>query len=380
MKALGIISALLILLTPLGFSQEGISSSGKLSLSASDMTGLIIKTPQNVHCKIELYTHSADIISGEYRIWADAGSADRESRFINLIEVKLDYNGRNSKNANLEVLAPTRAPWEGSNYSVGVDLTLMVPENFYVEAKTSYSNIDLVGPFGGVNIDDEYGSVTVEKVRGNSTIKASYSSVDLTDLKGSVTVDAVYSEINAREIVIENSPGMFTTSYGSLNLEDITGAIEAVTDYDNIKVSNIKAPKGSVILRTNYGQIEADNVSGELVCETSFEPITLGNIELTHGISKFDTKHAPIDAEILKMGDSQLIINNTYSTINLSLASNISAKLLLAVDEGGKIHTKDLSIKPLVMKRDRLVGLVGDGLAKIEINVDGIGEINITGQ
>jgi len=380
MKALGIILICMMLLAPSTYSQEGMSSSGNLSLSASNLTGLVIKTPQNIHCEIELSTHRDDIIKAEYRVWADAGSTSRETRFINLIEVKLDYKGRGPKNADLEVLAPTRAPWEQSNYSVGVDLKIKIPENYFVETRTSYSNIDLVGPLSGVDIDDEYGSVTIEKVRGNSIIKTSYSSIDLSDIEGSITVEAIYSEINARDVVIKNRPGMFTTSYGKLNLKDVIGSVEAVTDYDNIKVSNINAPKGSIILRTNYGQIEADNVVGELVCETGFEPIILGNIELTHGISKFDTKHAPIDAEIMRMGDSQLIINNTYSSINLSLASDISAKLLLAVDEGGKIHTRDLSIKPLVMKRNRLVGLVGDGLAKIEINVDGIGEINISGQ
>ena len=380
MKALGITSIFLILLTSSAYCQEGISSSGNLSLSASNLTGLVIKTPQNIHCEIELYTHSDDLINTEYRIWADAGSANRETRFISLIEVKLVYKGSDSRNATLEVLAPTRAPWEGSNYSIGVNLKILIPKNYYVETRTSYSNIDLVGPFSGVNIDGEYGSVTVESVKGNTIIKSSYSSIDLSDLEGSVTVEAIYSEINARDIVIKNSPGMFTTSYGKLSLEDVVGSVEAVTDYDNIRVSNINASKGSVILRTNYGQIEADNVVGELVCETSFEPIILGNIELTHGISKFGTKHAPIDAEILRMGDSQLIINNTYSTINLSLAPDISAKLLLAVDEGGKIHTKDLSIVPLVMKRNRLVGLIGDGMAKIEINIDGIGEINVSGR
>jgi len=379
MKALRIIFVCLISLVPAIYGQEGMSSGGNLSLSASNMTGLVIKTPQNIHCEIELCTHSDDIINAEYRVWADAGSADRENRFINLIEVTLDFESAVSKNAELEVLAPTRAPWEGSNYSIGVDLKIMMPKNYYIESRTSYSNIDLVGPFSGVNIDDEYGSITVENVRGNSVIKTSYSSIDLSNIEGSITVEASYSEINARDIIIKNSPAIFTTSYGALNLEDITGSVEAVTDYGNIKVSNIHAPTGSVILRTNYGQIEADDVDGELVCETSFEPIILGNIELTHGISKFDTKHAPIDAEILRMNDSQLIINNTYSHINLNLPSEISAKLLLAVDEGGTIHTRDLSIKPLVLKRNRLVGLVGDGLAKIEINVDGIGEINISG-
>jgi len=380
MKAFGIISFYLILLIPSVYSQEGMSSSGNLSLSASNVTGLAVNTPQNILCEIELYTHSDDIIKAEYRIWANARSADRETRFINLVEVKLDYKGRGSRNADLEVLTPTRAPWEGSNYSIGVDLKIAIPENYYVESRTSYGNIDLIGPFSGVDINDEYGSVTIENVKGNLIIKTSYSSVDLSHIEGSVMVEASYSEIDARDIIIKNSPGMFTTSYGTLHLQDITGSVEALTDYDNIRVSNINASKGSVILRTNYGQIEVDNVVGELVCETSFEPIILGNIELTHGISKFDTKHAPIDAEILRMGDSQLIINNTYSTINLSLASDISAKLLLAVDEGGKIHTQDLSIKPLVMQRNRLVGLVGDGLAKIEINVDGIGEINVSGQ
>ena len=101
---------------------------------------------------------------------------------------------------------------------------------------------------------------------------------------------------------------------------------------------------------------------------------------MTHGMNRIETSHAPVNISLESIEESQLLINNVYSSINVVLNADISAKLMLSVDEGGKIHTRGFPIKPLAMDHNRLVGIIGEGLSRIEINVEGIGEINIDGE
>ena len=188
------------------------------------------------------------------------------------------------------------------------------------------------------------------------------------------------SGIRGRNIVVGDNPALFETSYGPIELSDILGPLEANTSYESIDVKNIQAPRGSIILRTSYGKIKADSISGELVCETSYDPIVLSNINFTHGLNSIETRYSPINIDLFKIEDAQLVINNTYNNINMILPKDISARLTLAVDKGGKIHTRGFPIKSLIMEKTRLEGLIGDGRSKVELNVDGIGEINIEGR
>lgn len=372
-----IISTLAAFSASLVFAQTGVHDTGVLTISVENASILEINTPQNLRCGITLSTHNGPNVDINYDKWAKAKSSAQEQRFIDLIEIKLAGESYSEDRLTLKVLAPTRAPWEGTDYSVGVDIGIKVPADFEIESRTSYSPLDFTGPLSRVKIDNEYGPVTIRDVRGETVVKTSYSDIRLLNLNGLVNIDAIYSPINADNITLTDDIGLFETTNADVKLNNITGSIEVQTSYSPITAQNIITDDGSVILRTSYGRIEANDIKAELVCETSYEQIKLSDIDLTHGESKFETSFSPIDIELRDIEDSQLSITNSYSGINLYVPERLSAKLILTVDEGGKIHTQGFSIKPLVMQKDRLVGVAGDGLSKIEANVDGIGEINI---
>ncbi len=378
MKTIRVLSLLFAVGTV--FCQNGLANWDKLALPADDKTLLEINTPQNLRCDIVVETHEINVVEVEYFKEARARSSAMEKRFVELIEIKLDNKAREGNGLRLRVLTPTRAPWEGSDYGVSLELKITVPHNFRINSRSSYGSIKLYGPFGGVKIDNEYGSVAIESVKGETVVKASYSQINLSDLEGAVLVEAVYTKIYVEDIIITEGPAIFKTSYSPVELDNIEGSVKVYTGNGPISASDIDAESGCVILSTSYAPITADNIAGELVCETSYQPIDLTDINFAQGRNKIETKYAPINVEIMNMGDSQLLINNTYSSINLSLASGLSARLMLAVDEGGKIHTRGFSLKPLVIEKNRLVGIVGDGLSRIEVNIDGIGEINIEGR
>lgn len=377
MRQLQLTLMILMMLPLAAFCDETITNSGILNFTATGKHYLDIKTPDNLACSIDLRSHPQNIVEVKYEKWSNVPSEETRQRYFGLIEVSIDDNTQSNDGIRLRVLSPTRAPWEGKASGIRVKLLITVPHNFAIESSNSYSQIGLIGPLGDISINNEYGAVSAQDIKGEVSIKTSYSDVSLSNIQGDIDIQTSYSSITARDIVISDNPGLFETSYGRIILENIKGPLEANTSYDSIVASNLEAGEGSIILRTNYAKIKAENISGELICETSYSPVELTNINFTHGINNIETRYSPINLELFKIDDAQLIINNTYNNINLSLPKDISARLTLAVDRGGKIHTLGIPIKPLVMEKTRLEGLVGDGRSQLELNVDGIGEINI---
>ena len=364
----------------IALAQTGTHTNGTATLTATDVSILEIDTPQNLHCKINLNTHGSQSVDISYDKWARAKSSTQEQRFIDLIEIKFDAKSINEDRMTIKVLSPTRAPWEGTDYGVGVTLNILVPKDFEIESRSTNSELDFTGPLSRAKIENDYGEITIGDVHGMTVIKTSYSTISLSRLSGEVNIDAVNSPITADNIILNEDTGLFETTNAEVKLNNIVGSLEAQTSYNSITAQNVITDDGSVVLRTTYGKIDARGIKAELVCETSYEQIKLSDIDLTHGLSTFETSFSPIDIEFSNIIDSEVSINNSYSGINISLPPKPSAKLILTVDEGGKIHTQGFPIKPLVMQKDRLVGIVGDGLSKVEANIDGIGEINIQGR
>jgi hypothetical protein len=353
------------------------ASNGILVANANSKKLLEIKTPDNLACDIAIIASAQNNVEVKYEKWSNVRSEETKSRYFSLIEVIMDENSQVPDGLRLKVLSPTRAPWEGKDSGIKVELQIRVPQNFKIESNNSYSQINLTGPLSDISVNNEYGEVSAQDVEGIVTIKTSYSDVKLAKIRGDVNIQTSYSSIEARDITLTENAGLFETSYGNIYLENIKGPIEANTSYNSIFASDIDADNGSIVLRTSYAKITAERISGELVCETSYSPVDLTDINFTHGMNNIETRYSPINLDMNKITDAQLTINNTYNNINLSLPKDISARLTLAVDKGGKIHTLGIPIKPILMEKTRLEGLVGDGRSQLELNVDGIGEINI---
>ncbi len=381
MRRLSLITLIIFMVSSPTYAQENHSAFvGTFSSTSSNATILEIRTPENIRSDITVETHEFNTIEGNFRIWARAKSKEQENRFIKLIEVKLDERGGNEQTVRVRVLTPKTAPWQGTSYVIGASLEIKIPEGFRVDSRSMFGNVTIEGPLSYVEVDCENGSVEVNNVDGETNIRTSNADIDVSDIEGLISIETVHSDIFASDINITEECGIFSSSGGELEFENINGPIEATTSNDDITVYNLNTETGAILLRNTYGKIKGSNIRGELVAETSYQPIELEDIHLVKGVCKFETMYSPIDVEIAEIGDSHLLISNTFNAINLKLPTDTSAKLILNVGEGGKIHTKGLSIKPLVMDKNRLVGIVGDGISRIEANVEGIGSININGE
>lgn len=381
MKNLAILLIIMAILPSALLGQAADIAKGILVSDASDKNILEIRTPDNLACTIDITAHQQKTVEINYTKWTNATPEETRQRYFSLIEVGLDDNAKNSDGLRLRVLSPTKAPWEGKDAGVRIQLSIKVPSNFKINSNNSYSQISITGPLGDISVSNDYGAISARDIKGEVLIKTSFSDIKLEKIVGAVDVQTSYSAIFAEDVVLSDNPGLFETNNGMIFLKNIKGPLEANTSFDSILVSGLESLEGSIVLRTTYGKIEGRKISGELICETSYNPIELTDIAFTHGANNIATRYSPIKIDMNKiLNNVQLTINNTYNNIDLMLPQDISTRLTIAVDRGGKIHTVGIPIKPLVMEKTRLEGLIGDGRSLVELNVDGIGEINIKGR
>lgn len=359
-------------------SDPGANETGNLQERADGRSDFVIKANVNLNGTIHILANQIDEIKVTYAKNAETSSRSESKRFIDLIDLKLNSNS--SDEIILEILSPSHAPWEGSNHSVWLELYIEVPEKMNIKGKCRFMEIKIVGPFHNINLDCEYSDISLGKIFGSVEIVTTHSDIYLKSIEGDLRAETSNGEITAEDIEIKTGYAFFETTHGDINLTRIQGSVEAYTSHAPIKANEIDASDGSVVLRTIYAPIDISDISGEIICETDYYPITAENLKINHGHSKIETSYAPIRAQFNALENCDVYISNGYNNVELILPSDVSARLIASVEKGGKIHTKGIGIKPVLLDPTRLEGVLGGGNSRIEVKVSGIGNIDIIGQ
>ena len=325
-------------LAPLAYGAEEYTSSSKLKVSTKGVEKLHINTPNNLGGSIDLQVWDEDNCLVQFECWAKANTEGKAKSFVDKIDISLE---REEDFVELKLTTPRPAPWEGTNYGIKANLDIFIPEDFILKIKTFSFDLDICGPLKKVDIENKYGKTYVKDVSENTRIDGPYNKVDLENIQGDLKVHTTYNSIYARDVETKKGKASFKTIYGKIDLEDIKGQIEA---------------------------------------ETIYNPIYATDVSLLGGVSKIQTVYSKIDLEFKKIEECELYVKNTYGNINVSVPEDVSARLTLTVDRGGKIHTTGILITPTVLKKTRLEGICGQGESKIEMDIDGIGKILLEGE
>lgn len=369
-----------IILSVAGFSANGtnpVTESGNLLAELSGQSVFEIQGSTNLPGEIRVLSRQTGDVKITFDKWANASSEAESRRFLDLIDFKLQVK---DDRVIFRILSPSHAPWQGKNHSVSVEIFVELPEKMSIEAKSNLMEVEIVGPFQGVDLKSGFSAVGVERIYGPVEIITTDGDIKLRAIKGKLRAETQNAKIEARDIIIPAGYAVLQSANGMIKLEDIQGPVEAYTSYAEINASSIDAPDGSVVLRTSYAPIEAQNVKGELICETSYGTVRVMDVSINHGHSRFETSYAPIAASFEEVSNCELYIANNYNSIDLSIPRDISAVLVASVGKGGRIHTKNLSLIPTALDPTRLEALLGGGDSRVEVKVSGIGSINIDGQ
>lgn len=351
---------------------------GSLSAVVDGLSVFELRADVSVNGNIRIISNQTGDIKATYTLEARAGSSSEASRFLDLIDVKLDAN--RPDRAALEVVAPSHVPWGGSNYSVNLELLVEIPEKISVKGECRFMNLEIVGPFENVNLECTFSAIALSQVFGSVRLATTNNDINVKAVKGDLRAETSNGEISVEDLTLSSGYAFLETTNGAINLDGIQGSVEAYTTYSPITAKNIDAPEGSVVLRTSYANIEASYITGEIILETNYQPVNIEKSSANHGYSKIETSYAPVNAEFDGVENCDVYISSDYNDVKLTLPEDVSARLVASVDQGGKIHTKDLAIKPVSLEPTRLEGLLGEGDSRIEVKVNGVGNIDIIGR
>ncbi len=371
---------LLSVLTCLAFAgaSEPVIQTGNMLISTDGLDVLEIDGCKNLAGSIGIVTHDDGAITVNYKKTARAGSDSQAMRFLDLISMKLQNHGDNR--AVLSILTPLDAPWQGTNNQVALDILIEIPEKMRIEGDIQFMRLEANGPLAGVVLKAAFSAISITDVEGPIDITTSFAALELSDIEGSIKAENRYGAISGADITVSTGSAIFQNTGGAISLSNIKGPVEAYTTYSQISANDITASDGSIVFRTSYSPIKVENVSGELICETTFSPITISDCSLTHGQSKIETSYSPIKADFSLIEDSQLFIYNNYNNINVTLPRSLSSQIVAIVDNGGRIHASDMTLKPTHIDSNHLEGFVGDGRSRIELKISGIGVIELEGR
>lgn len=351
---------------------------GSLNAVVEGMSFFELRADVNLNGNIRIASDQTGDVKATYTLEARAGTSSEATRFLDLIDFKLDSNRPNK--VILEVLAPSHVPWGGSEYSVNLDLLVEIPEKISIKGDCRFMNLEIIGPFENVNLDCTSSAITLSRIFGSVRLATTNSDINIKTVKGDLRAETSNGKISVEDLSLSSGYAFLETTNGAITLDGIQGSIEAYTTYSPITAKNIDASEGSVVLRTSYANIEASYITGEIILETNYQPVNIERSSVNHGYSKIETSYAPIKAEFDEVENCDVYISSDYNNVELKLPETVSTRLVASVDLGGRIHTKDLSIKPVSLEPTRLEGLLGNGDSRIEVKVNGVGNIDIFGR
>jgi hypothetical protein len=261
-----------------------------------------------------------------------------------LQDIKVTARQEGSGVFSVDVVTPANAPWEGSEWGITLDLTIVVPPRWDIEIDARYFEYDLRGPFRDVKITTQHGRAKVQDVSRRVDVHGEYTGVELADIKGAIDVATTYANIDVRRVVSD--------------------------------------PDHSVRLENSYGPISVTELVGSIVAETEYAPIRLDRISLIGMTTRLSGENVSVDADIAEFGNAKLEIQTSHSHIKVLVPSRLSARLNLSVGVGGTIRTRGLAIQTHedLLGSGRLEGICGSGEGIIDIDASGPAVIDLRGK
>jgi hypothetical protein len=334
-----LISLLCILVaSPVVVRAEEFSESSQAKVSAQGASEFRLTTPSNLGGQVYLEVWDEEDCQVKFTIWARANSTEQAKIFTDKVDFELD---REEEVVDLKLITPHPAPWEGSNYGINATLYIFIPHHFTVVTKTQAFDLDITGPIPTLNIQNQYGKIQVSDISEETKI---------------------------------------SSTYGQVDAENIRGVLNVETSYNSISVRNVDTDDEKAVLKTSYGKIDVEKFEGQLEASTVYSSIDASDIVLRDGRNEFNTVYSKIDLDIAELQDAQLYVQNTYGNVNLTVPEDLSARLKFTVGRGGKIITRGIIIQPTVLNQTTLEGICGEEESEIEVDINGIGQIQLEGK
>lgn len=293
---------------------------------------VIIRSVSTLQGKIQITAAGGNEVAVSYVKKSKTDSRSKAIDFIDLIAVHLDGC---PQGVRLELRAPNPAPWADIETGL-VEAELIVPESCVIEIDALYFDIAADGPFEAVVVPSSLGKLDICDVTERLELETANRRLSIERISGEISVATSNSLLTAKEISSLGNQARFQNDGGDIEIDGFVGEIRVKNSYGRIKIAGFEPRAGRSIIR---------------------------------GLS------GPIAVEITRITDAQVVISNRYEDIEVGIPIGLSARLSLAVEEGGKIEATGLPFTTDLVLRNRLNLVAGEGEAFISASIRGTGNI-----
>jgi DUF4097 and DUF4098 domain-containing protein YvlB len=165
-----------------------------------------------------------------------------------------------------------------SNNVNTVDFVVTVPQETAVKTDTGMGETQVTGTQGNVDIQNDFGAITVEEIAGGLSVKTNSGEVNVTSIDaGSENLDLnsdfggiTLKNANGKDITLNSKSGSIT-----LNEVRATGNITSQTDFGNSSFENGSANALSIVTRSGAVSMKKVRVSKEIKVQDDFGEIDL---------------------------------------------------------------------------------------------------------
>lgn len=300
-------------------------------------TTLQIRAAEGLRGNITLIGRDINNIGISYTKQARAANRSIAIDYIDLISV-------NSKELPdrivLSLKAPNPAPWNSVTEAGLINMTITLPKNFTVILEGTYFSVRTEGQLKSLIAQNSLGSFEVEGITEALTI---------------------------------------STKNQRITLDDITGRINVSTSNAPIRASHLLSPNEAAVFNNEGGTIDIEGFEGQLNARNKFGKIAITDFQLYGDANFIRSSSGPVEVTLSGANEGQLVINNRYEDINLTIPDSLSAYLSLSVDEDGEIEVVGLPFTADLIEQDRLNLISGTGTVEIVSSIRGKGNIYVTG-
>jgi len=269
-----------------------------------------------------------EIVVKAHKVAWGANQTEAENALTEL-KVKMNQNG---DTVTVDVERPSTITFGDDGLADRVDLTITVPTDTEVVARTNFGEITLSGTEGDVDVESNFGTITITDVKaGEVTAKTNAGEVKLQNVEatGKVTLDADAGEIrfqtgSAESITVGNNAGQV-----KLSELTVTEAVSVQADFGEISLEAVAAK--SYDLKSNAGTITLAGASGLIKAHTDFGDVEV--LDATDAVLDLKTNSGTVRfSGTLGVGSHEL--KSDFGNINLILPEDVELDFDLKTDFG----------------------------------------------
>lgn len=203
------------------------------------------------------------------RIHVQAETEEQATEIANKIEVTL---AASSRGMEVQIHKPEQKP----RYSSGVALTVHVPFNTHLDARTSFGKVEFSDIQGDAKIRTSFGNIHAERVSGPLDLHTSHGAIRCSAItSNSLALNTSFGNVTVGGLRSEGPlTAKVNTSHGSIEFacpEGFGGSVDMGTSFGTIRTEQpimvkgdfgeeqikgtIGAGQGSITLRTSFGNI-----------------------------------------------------------------------------------------------------------------------------